>query len=155
MKRALAEAEKALELGETPVGAVIVKNGVIIGRGCNRVETLKDPTAHAEIIAIGAAAETTGYARLIDTTMYVTLEPCPMCAGAIVLARIPELVYGAVDPKMGACGSIYDICRDENLNHTVKVTTGVMEHECSGILRDFFRSLREKKQSAVDNRLID
>ena len=145
MKRALAEAEKALELGEAPVGAVIVKDGMIIGRGGNRVETLKDPTAHAEIIAIGAAAETTGYERLIDTTMYVTLEPCPMCAGAIVLARIPKLVYGAADPKMGACGSVYDICRDRNLNHTVEVVTGIMNDECSGILRNFFRSLREKK----------
>jgi len=145
MKRAFAEAEKALELGEAPVGAVIVKDGMIIGRGGNRVETLKDPTAHAEIIAIGAAAETTGYERLVNTTMYVTLEPCPMCAGAIVLARIPQLVFGASDPKMGACGSVYDICRDGNLNHTVEVVTGIMNDECSGILRDFFRSLREKK----------
>ena len=146
MKLAFAEAEKAFQLGETPVGAVIVKDGMIIGRGGNRVETLKDPTAHAEIIAIGAATETTGYERLINTTIYVTLEPCPMCAGAIVLARIPLLVYGAADPKMGACGSVYDICRDGNLNHTAEVVTGIMNDECSGMLRSFFRSLREKKR---------
>jgi len=143
MKLALAEAEKALELGEAPIGAVIVKNGAVIGRGGNRVETLKDPTAHAEIIAIGAAAETTGYERLVDTVIYVTLEPCPMCAGAIVLARIPVLVYGASDPKMGACGSIYNICGDGALNHTVDMTSGIMEAECSAILREFFRSLRK------------
>ena len=143
MKLALAEAGKALELGEAPVGAVIVKNGAVIGRGGNRDETLKDPTAHAEIIAIGAAAETTGYERLVDTVMYVTLEPCPMCAGAIVLARIPVLVYGASDPKMGACGSIYTICGDRTLNHIVDVTAGIMEAECSAILREFFKSLRE------------
>ena len=143
MKRALAEAETAFELGEAPVGAVIVKDGVIIGRGGNRVETLKDPTAHAEILAIGAACEETGYERLVDTTMYVTLEPCPMCAGAIVLARIPRLVYGAADPKMGACGSIYDICGDGMLNHRVETVSGVLEQECSDILREFFRSLRK------------
>ena len=145
MKFALREAEAARELGETPVGAVIVKDGRIIGRGGNRVATFRDPTAHAEIIAIGAAAETTGYERLVDTTIYVTLEPCPMCAGAIVLARIPFLVYGAVDPKAGAVGSVYDICRDGNLNHRVEVTTGVLASECSGILSGFFRSLRERR----------
>ena len=145
MKRAFAEAEKALELCEAPVGAVIVKDGAIVGRGGNRVETLKDPTAHAEIIAIGAAAETTGYERLVDTTMYVTLEPCPMCAGAIVLSRIPRLVYGASDPKMGACGSVFDICRSTKLNHRVEVEHGVMEGECSSILTAFFQSLRNKR----------
>ena len=143
MRQAIAEAERALELGEIPVGAVIVKDNMIIGRSGNRVETLKDPTAHAEIIAIGAAAATTGYERLVDTTMYVTLEPCPMCAGAIVLARIPVLVYGASDPKMGACGSIYNICGDGALNHTVDMIAGIMEAECSAILSEFFRSLRE------------
>ena len=111
MKAALAEAERAFELGETQVGAIIVREGRIIGRGGNRIETLHDPTAHAEILAIGAATEATRYERLTDTVMYVTLEPCPMCAGAIVLARIPRLVYGASDPKAGACGSLYDICQ--------------------------------------------
>ncbi len=150
MKHAFNEAEKALELGETPVGAVIVKEGKIIGRGGNRVETYKDPTAHAEIIAIGAASEETAYARLINSAMYVTLEPCPMCAGAIVLARIPQLFYGAADPKMGACGSIYNICRDKSLNHQVEVTSGVMERECSSILREFFISVRAKRKLAND-----
>ena len=147
MKLALAEAEIALEYGETPVGAVIVKEGRVIGRAGNRVETLKDPTAHAEILAIGAAAEATGYERLVDTTIYVTLEPCPMCAGAIVLARIPRLVYGAADPKMGACGSLFDICRDERLNHRVEVTSGVLEGNCGLMLRDFFRSLRDRRKN--------
>ena len=155
MRLALEEAEQARALDETPVGAVIVKDGKIIGRGGNRVEALKDPTAHAEIIAIGAACETTGYARLIDSTMYVTLEPCPMCAGAIVLARIPQLVYGAADPQAGACGSIYDICRDDCLNHKVEVISGIMEHECSSILQEFFKKLRAKKRSAVSTHHSD
>jgi len=150
MKHAFNEAEKALELDEAPVGAIIVKEGKIIGRGGNRVETYKDPTAHAEIIAIGAASEETEYARLIDSVMYVTLEPCPMCAGAIVLARIPRLFYGVADPKMGACGSVYDICRDKCLNHQVEVISGVMEHECSSILREFFISVRAKRKPAND-----
>ena len=146
MKYAFAEAEKALELGEAPVGAVIVRDGRLIGRGGNRVETLKDPTAHAEIIAIGAAAEETGYERLIDSAMYVTLEPCPMCAGAIVLSRIPRLFFGASDPRMGACGSVYNICSDERLNHQVEMTSGIMEHECSSIMSKFFKSLRAAKK---------
>ena len=147
MRHALGEAEKARELDETPVGAIIVRKGKIVGRGFNRVETFKDPTAHAEIIAIGAAAQQTGYERLDDTVMYVTLEPCTMCAGAIILARIPLLVYGAVDPKTGACGSLYNICRDERLNHNVDVIPGILEPECSGILKDFFRTLRERKKT--------
>ncbi len=146
MKYAFAEAEKALELGEAPVGAVIVRDGRIIGRGGNRVETLKDPTAHAEIIAIGAAAEETGYERLINSAMYVTLEPCPMCAGAIVLSRIPMLFFGASDPKMGACVSVYNICSDKRLNHQVEMISGIMEHECSRIMSEFFKSLRSIKK---------
>ncbi|MFC1539621.1 tRNA adenosine(34) deaminase TadA [Candidatus Latescibacterota bacterium] len=148
MKFAFAEAETALELGETPVGAVIVKDGKkIIGRGGNRVETLKDPTAHAEIIAIGAACDTTGYERLLDTVMYVILEPCAMCAGAIVLARIPTLVFGAKDPERGACGSHYNICRDKSLNHMVEIIPGVMEQACSGILNEFFSYIRKNKRA--------
>ena len=146
MCQAFREAEKALELGETPVGAVIVGDGRIIGRGGNRVETLKDPTAHAEIIAIGAACQETGYERLLDTVMYVTLEPCVMCAGAIVLARIPMLVWGASDPKRGACGSHLNICHDGNLNHRVELLGGVMEVECGDILREFFRAARNRKR---------
>jgi tRNA(adenine34) deaminase len=148
MNLAYAEAEKAFELGEIPVGVIIVKDDRVIGRGGNRVETLRDPTAHAEIIAIGAAAETTGYERLLDTMMYVTLEPCPMCAGAIVLSRIPRLVYGAVDPKMGACGSRYDICRDPALNHMVEVSAGILKDKCSCILQDFFRTRRNERRGA-------
>ena len=149
MKLALGEAERAFELGETPVGAVIVRDGRIIGRGGNRVESLRDPTAHAEILAIGAAAEATGYERLVDATLYVTLEPCPMCAGAIVLARIPRLVFGAHDPKAGSCGSLYNICGDPRLNHTVEVISGVCAEEASSILKEFFRSLRGRGK--IDN----
>ncbi len=139
MKLAFDEAVKALELGEIPVGAVIVKDEKVIGRGGNRVETLKDPTAHAEIITIGAACGEIGYERLIDSIMYVTLEPCLMCAGAIVLARIPKLVFGVSDPKTGACGSIYDICSNSFLNHRVEAVSGIMEQECSDILKKFFK----------------
>jgi tRNA(adenine34) deaminase len=145
MKRAFVEAEKAYELDEAPIGAVIVHKGRIIGRGGNRVETLHDPTAHAEILAIGAASDALGYPRLLDTTMYVTLEPCAMCAGAIVLARIPRLVFGARDPKMGAVGSVFDICRSPSLNHRVTVLSGVMEEEASSMLKSFFRKLRGKQ----------
>lgn len=148
MTAALEEAKKALAFDETPVGAVIVKDGKIIGRGYNRVETFTDPTAHAEIIAIGAAAEATGYERLEGCVMYVTLEPCPMCAGAIVLARIPTLVFGATDPKAGACGSLYDICRDGRMNHSVEVISGILETECSSLLKDFFKRIREKKRES-------
>ena len=146
MKYALREAEKAYDLDEAPVGAVIVRDDAIVGRGYNQVVTLGDPTAHAEVIAIGAAAEQTGFERLTDCTMYVTLEPCPMCAGAIVLARLSRLVYGAPDPKMGACGSLYDICRDERLNHRLEVVSGVLTNECSGFLKAFFRELRQRKK---------
>lgn len=148
MEMALTEARTALELGETPVGAVIVKNGAVIGRGGNRVKTLGDPTAHAEIIAIGAAAGTTGYERLVDTTMYVTLEPCPMCAGAIKLARIPVVFFGARDPQAGACGSYLDLCGDPCLNHIVEVVPGFMGEECGELLREFFRLLRKQGDTA-------
>jgi tRNA(adenine34) deaminase len=151
MRQALVEAEKSFELGETPVGAVIVKDSMVIGRGGNRIETLHDPTAHAEIIAIGAACEVTGYERLTDTTMYVTLEPCPMCAGAIVLARIPRLVFGTHDLKAGACGSLYNICIDGRLNHKVEIVTGILEGESSALLKEFFTLLRSRQQT-VDGR---
>jgi tRNA(adenine34) deaminase len=151
MELALVEARQALDLGETPVGAVIVKNGAVIGRGGNRVRTLSDPTAHAEIIAIGAAAETIGFERLLDTTMYVTLEPCPMCAGAIKLARIPRLLYGSHDIQAGACGSYFDILSDPCLNHTVDVTPGILDDECSLLLRSFFRTLRERNKAGKES----
>jgi len=144
MELAIAEAKKAARLGEVPVGAVIIKDGKVIGRGRNLKETFNDPTAHAEIVAIRQAAEHEGSWRILNATMYVTLEPCPMCAGAIVMARIPELVIGARDPKTGAVGSLMDIARDERLNHRVSVVTGVLEEECAFLLEDFFRKLRAR-----------
>jgi tRNA(adenine34) deaminase len=144
MKMALREANKALELGEVPVGAVIVHNGAVVGRGHNQTEGLKDPTAHAEILAITAAANTLGSWRLEDCTLYVTLEPCTMCGGAIVLARIPHLVFAAFDPKAGACGSVHNVVQKEELNHRVEITAGILEPEGRVLLKDFFRDLREK-----------
>jgi len=146
MELALQEARKAYALGEVPVGAVIIKKGKVLGRGHNLKETLGDPTAHAEIMAIRKAAISEGGWRILDATMYVTLEPCPMCAGAIVMARIPELVIGTRDPRTGACGSLWDITNDERLNHEVKVTFGIREDECKEILERFFSDLRENKQ---------
>lgn len=142
MRIALREAQKALEIEEVPVGAVIVHEGQIIAKAHNQRELLRDPTAHAEMIAITQAAEHLQSWRLEKTTMYVTLEPCPMCAGAIVLARIPEVIYGATDPKTGAAGSLMNIVQDARLNHQVKLTSGVMAEECGAILRDFFIRLR-------------
>jgi tRNA(adenine34) deaminase len=144
MTLAIAEAKKAAMFGEVPVGAVIIREGKVIGRGWNLKETLQDPTAHAEMVAIRQAAEHEGSWRLLGATMYVTLEPCPMCAGAIVMARIPELVIGTRDPRTGAAGSLMDITRDERLNHRVKVVTGVMEDECAFLLEDFFSRLRAR-----------
>ncbi len=143
MEQAFLEAEKAYREGEVPVGAVVVYENRIIGRGHNRIEALQDPTAHAEMLAITAAADYLGSRRLLDTRLYVTLEPCSMCAGAIVLARIPLLVYGASDPKSGACGSLYNIVQDPRLNHRVEVLSGVLENKCGLILSEFFRKLRE------------
>jgi tRNA(adenine34) deaminase len=142
MKLALREAQKALEIQEVPVGVVIVHEGTIIAKAHNQRELLRDPTAHAEMIAITQAASHLQSWRLDNTTMYVTLEPCPMCAGAIVLARIPEVMFGARDPKAGAAGSLMNILEDPRLNHRVKITSGVMEDECGAILRDFFGRLR-------------
>ncbi len=142
MRIALREAEKALEIQEVPVGAVIVHEGQVIAKAHNQRELLRDPTAHAEMIAITQAASHLQSWRLDNTCMYVTLEPCPMCAGAIVLARIPELVFGARDPKTGAAGSLMNILDHPRLNHRVKIATGVMEEECGAILRDFFVRLR-------------
>jgi tRNA(adenine34) deaminase len=143
MEQAFREAEIAYEKGEVPIGAVIVHQNKIIGKGHNLTETLQDPTAHAEMIAITAAAEYLESRRLLDSTLYVTIEPCPMCAGAIVLGRIPILVYGASDPKAGACNSLFQIVQDSRLNHQTKVLNGILENKCSLILSDFFRKLRE------------
>ncbi len=146
MQQALAEADIAESLGEVPIGAVIVLDGQIIGRGHNLRETSQDPTTHAEVIAIRQAAKQLGSWRLLDCTLYVTLEPCVMCMGAIILARIPQLVFGCRDPKAGAVGSIYNFSEDERFNHQVKVREGVLKKECSTQLSHFFQSLREQKK---------
>jgi tRNA(adenine34) deaminase len=142
MRQALAESALAAGSKDVPVGCVIVRDGRIVGRGFNQRELLGDPTAHAEMIAItAAAAEVEGW-RLERCTMYVTLEPCAMCAGAIVLARLPRLVFGAPDPKAGACGSLMNLVQDPRLNHRADVTGGVLAEECGERLRAFFRTLR-------------
>lgn len=145
MLEALNEAKKAAEIGEVPIGAVIVKDDKIIGRGHNLTETLKDPTKHAEMVAIDEALKNTDGFRLTDCQMYVTLEPCSMCAGAIVLTRINKLYIGAMDPKSGACGSVLNILQQEKLNHFVEIECGVNEEQCSTILKEFFRKLRLAK----------
>ncbi len=145
MKEALAEAKKAAAAGEVPVGAVIVKDGEIIGRGHNDTETARDPTAHAEMIAIRQAAKNLGGWRLTGCTMYVTTEPCSMCAGAIVWSRISRLFIGTMDPKSGACGSIFNIPQESRLNHFVEIETGLMQEECSSLMKNFFKELRKRK----------
>jgi tRNA(adenine34) deaminase len=142
MKQALREAERAFEEDEVPVGAVVVHDGKIIGRGHNQIERLQDPTAHAEMIALTAAAGTLKSRRLEHCTLYVTLEPCPMCAGAIVLARIPTLIFGSYDPKAGACGTLYNIVEDKRLNHKVHVVPGVCDRESEELLKGFFGRVR-------------
>jgi tRNA(adenine34) deaminase len=142
MDLALREAEQAYKRKEVPVGAVIVHDGRIIGRGYNQIEILQDPTAHAEMIAITAAATNLESRRLEGCVLYVTLEPCAMCAGAIVLARIPRLVFGAFDPKAGACGTLHNLVQDARLNHRVELVSRVLEPRCSSILKDFFSTVR-------------
>lgn len=145
MLEALIEAKLAYEQGEVPIGAVVEKDGAIIGRGHNLTETLKDPTAHAEILALRNAAQYLGGWRLLGCNLYVTAEPCAMCAGAIVWARINKLFIGTMDPKGGACGSVFNIPQEPKLNHYVEVETGVMQQECQDILKAFFKELRKKK----------
>jgi tRNA(adenine34) deaminase len=142
MKLTIEKAHIAEENGDVPIGAIIVYQNQIIGRAYNQREQLQDPTAHAEIIALTQAAAFLESWRLRDCTMYVTLEPCPMCAGALVLARIDRLVYGCDDPKTGAIKSLYNIATDERLNHIIDVTSGVLAEECSGLLQQFFRRRR-------------
>ena len=142
MQAALAEAERAAAEGEVPVGAVVVCRDQIIAAAHNQRETLHDPTAHAEMIAITQAAESLGAWRLEGCTLYVTLEPCPMCAGAIVQARVPRVVYGATDPKAGAVDSLYSLLGDQRLNHRCEVLRGVLAEPCGAILTDFFRARR-------------
>ena len=151
MREALVEAGRAEALAEVPIGAVVVLAGEVIGRGHNLRETAQDPTAHAEMIAIRQAAERLGSWRLLDCTLYVTLEPCVMCMGGIILARIPFLVYGCRDPKVGAVGSIYNLAEDERFNHRVEVRENVLQSECSEQLSEFFRRLRRQKKDAKNS----
>jgi tRNA(adenine34) deaminase len=143
MDEAIELARQALEFEDVPVGALVVRGGRVIGRGFNQREKLQDPTAHAEILAITAAAQSIGHWRLEDCTLYCTLEPCPMCAGAIVLARVPRVVFGAWDEKGGACGSLFTISDDPRLNHRAETVGGVRAGPCAELLRDFFRRRRE------------
>lgn len=149
MSEALKEAAKAGKRGEVPVGAVIVRGGSVISRGFNTKETSGDPTAHAEVVTLRKAAKNLSSWRLAHTTLYVTLEPCLMCIGAIIQARIPRLVFASFDPKAGACGSLYDVPADKRLNHRVKVTTGVMADEAGELLKGFFRDLRKDVKKPV------
>lgn len=144
MSEALKEAKKAFDLDEVPIGAVIVHNNEIIARGCNRRNTDKNPLMHAEIIAINEAAKVIGDWRIEDCTIYVTVEPCPMCSGAIVQARIPNVVYGAPNPKAGCGGSVINLLQMEKLNHRCSVKSGVLEDECRGIMKEFFSRFRKK-----------
>jgi tRNA(adenine34) deaminase len=144
MRLALAEAEKAAARGETPVGAVLVIGDEVVSAAHNMRETWQDPAAHAELLAVREASARLGRWRLSDATLYVTLEPCLMCAGALVLARVGRLVYGCRDPKAGALGSVYDVVRDGRLNHTYRITPGILEADCRELLTGFFERLRSK-----------
>ncbi|HTU62824.1 MAG TPA: tRNA adenosine(34) deaminase TadA [Polyangiales bacterium] len=145
MREALREADKARARGEVPVGAVAVRDGEIIGRGHNLRETARDPSAHAELNAMRAAAAYLGSWRLVGVSIYVTLEPCPMCAGALVNARVARLVYGADDPKAGAIRTLYQLASDARLNHRVEVVSGVLAEDCAASLRAFFAGIRAKR----------
>ncbi len=142
MRFAFREAEKAYELDEVPIGCIIVKDGAIVGRGHNQTEQLQDSTAHAEMIAITSANGTLENRVLTGCTLYVTLEPCPMCAGAIVNSRIDRLVFGAYDPKAGACGTLFTLTEDDRLNHRVHTIGGVLDGECGAILKEYFKKKR-------------
>lgn len=146
MEEALGQAQKAFKLDETPIGAIITLDGQVIAKGYNRRNTDKNPLAHAEMFAINEAARVIGDWRLEDCTLYVTLEPCPMCAGAIVQARIPKVVFGARSPKAGFAGSVMNILQLDTLNHQVDIVEGVLEEECSGILKEYFHNMRENKK---------
>jgi tRNA(adenine34) deaminase len=150
MRRALLEARQAADEGEVPVGCVVVHEGRVIGRGHNRVEALQDPTAHAEILALTAAASTLGSWRLAGAEIYVTVEPCIMCAGALLLARIDRLYFGSPEPKFGACGSLVDAPNLAGLNHRMLVIPGILEEESAALMRDFFRERRRGGRPAVD-----
>ncbi len=146
MSEALKEAKKAFDADEVPVGAVVVKDGKIIARAHNQIRLLRDPTAHAEMIAITQAAGYLRNERLLNTTVYVTIEPCLMCAGALVLARVKRLAYGASDPKTGACGSAVDV-NEQGLNHKIVIAKGILEEECGSLIRGFFEKRRRETAS--------
>jgi tRNA(adenine34) deaminase len=145
MREAIAQARAAEALGEVPVGAVVVRGGALVATGHNLTHTLQDPSAHAEMVAIRRAAQATGHWRLLDCTLYVTLEPCTQCAGGIVLARIPRVVFGAWDPKAGMAGSLGNLVQHPRLNHRVELVPGVLEAECGDLLRAFFRARRASR----------
>ena len=151
MMEALKEAEKARDLGEVPIGCIIVKDGEIIGRGYNRTVIDKDPTAHAEILAIRDAANFLGGWRLLGTDLYVTCEPCPMCGGAMVWARIQKVIFGTKDSKAGAAGSVMNILQEDGLNHQLEIESGILEEPCKAILQNFFRDIRIRK---VEDKLL-
>ncbi|MFB9277550.1 tRNA adenosine(34) deaminase TadA [Cohnella cellulosilytica] len=144
MKEAIRQARYAESLGEVPIGAVVVRDGVVVGAGYNLRERDRDPTAHAEMIAIRQASEHLQAWRLLGCTLYVTLEPCPMCAGAILQSRVERVVYGASDPKAGCAGTLMDLLQDSRFNHASPWTSGVLQEECSALLTDFFRRLRSR-----------
>ena len=148
MGLALAEARLAAEEGEVPIGAILVKNGEVISRAHNRRENDKDATAHAEMLVIRDACQKLGSWRLSGTTLYVTIEPCPMCAGAIVMSRVDRVVYGSTDAKAGACESVFNIPGNPTLNHQPQVTAGVLQAECAGIMKRFFKERRDRKKAA-------
>ncbi|ACS98786.1 tRNA adenosine(34) deaminase TadA [Paenibacillus sp. JDR-2] len=146
MQLAIEEAKKAEQIGEVPIGAILVKNGEVVGRGYNLRETNHDPTAHAEMVAIREACERLGAWRLLDCTLYVTLEPCPMCAGAIVQSRVKRVVYGTGDPKAGCAGTLMNLLQEPRFNHETELTSGVLQAECAELLTNFFRNLRNKRK---------
>lgn len=148
MREALLEAEKAGAIGEVPIGAIVVQAGKIIGRGHNLREATQDATAHAEMIAIREACEATGSWRLENAQLYVTLEPCPMCSGAMILSRVTEVYFGASDPKGGTAGTLMNLLTDDRFNHVAAVEGGILADECGQILSNFFRELRERKKAA-------
>lgn len=143
MKFAFAQAEKAFDKNEVPIGSIIVSNEGIIGRGYNQCESLNDPTAHAEIIAITSASNTLKNWRLSDCTLYVTKEPCAMCSGALINARVSMVVFGAYDDKEGCCGSLYQLCQEPRFNHQLSIKGGIMEEPCKGIIKEFFNKKRK------------
>lgn len=149
MAKAIAEARKAEAKGEVPIGCVIVRDGRVVARAHNLRETSQDPAGHAELLAIRKAAKKLDSWRLLDTTLYVTLEPCLMCMGAIILARIPTVVFGCFDPKAGAAGSLYDLSNDPRLNHRCELISGVRGEQCSALLSSFFAELRRRRKASV------